>query len=234
MAVPVYSLLSTDEAKAAVKLQSVDATVVARLELMCGWVAQLMEQLGETQFVERAATALVEIHDLAVPQGFIQLRRRPVIGTLVLQVGDPVSTVDVANYYVDTARGLVMMKGGTANARYNRAPPSAFGGHPAWVDFPEDYWSRYGASFPGIPQSATVTYRGGFANTAAAPGDLKRAASDILARWWREEERKSQGLQSEIAQGFTFATKYENKLVNDEDRAIIRMRGNLSRTARSL
>lgn len=234
MPVPVFSILSTDEAKAAVKLQSTDAAVVARLESMCGWVAELMEQLGETYFVERNATPLVEVHDLAAPQGFIQLRRRPVIGAVVLAVGDPAQTVDAANYYVDEALGLVMMKGGTANARHNRQPPSMWAGNPSWVDFPEDYYSRYGGSFAPVPQAATVTYRGGFQTTAAVPGDLKRAAGNILARWWREEERKSQGLQSEIAQGFTFATKYSDKLVSEEDRAIIRMRGNLSRTARSL
>jgi len=236
MPVPTHSLLTADEAKAAIKLQSSDSGIITRLESMLGWVAELIEQIAETQFVERTDDPIVEVHDLAVPQGFLQLRRRPVIEptTLTLSVGDPASLVDPSNYYVDGARGLIMLKGGAASARINRRPPSMFGGNPAWIDFPEDYYSRGGMSFDGIPQSATVSYRGGFETTATVPGDLKRVASNVLARWWREEERKSQGLTSEIAQGFSFATKFVNQLVSDEDRRTIAARGNLSRTARLL
>ena len=79
-----------------------------------------------------------------------------------------------------------------------------------------------------------MLYRGGYVDTDSVPGDLKRAASDILARWWREEERKSQGLTAEVAQGFTFATKWDNKIVSADAQRILKRAGNLSQTARAV
>jgi hypothetical protein len=239
MPAATYSLLSEDEAKAAVRLQSADVSVLGRLNLLAQWTTDLCEQIGETLFVERAATPLDEVHDLSAPQGFLQLRRRPILDMPVVVVGDPVATVLAPTvYHVDAEGGQIILRGTSANPNANRAqPPMTLfkaAGNPLWVDFPEDWWSRFGTGFPPIPHAAVVTYRGGFGTTANVPGDLKRAASNILARWWREEERKSQGLTAEIAQGMTFATKFAASVVSDEDRRLISGRGNLSRTARML
>jgi hypothetical protein len=213
----------------------VDASVIADLNLRAQWATELIEDIAETQFVERSTTALAEIHDLAVPQGFLQLRRRPIIGTVAVVIGDPGTTALLdTTYHVDAVGGQILLKASSANPRANRKPPSMFEGNPNWIDFPEDYFSRYGIAFPAIPHSAVVTYRGGYVNTAAVPGELKRVAGNILARWYREEERKSQGLTSEVAQGLTYATKFDNRLVNDEDRRYILAAGNLSRTAREI
>jgi hypothetical protein len=235
MAAPVYSLLTTDEALAALRVQDVGNITTQLEESWLPAVTELCEQVADTRFVERQAVAIEEIHDLQVAQGFLQLRRRPIIDAAALKLYIPFdgSEVEAEAFLIDEAAGRLMIRNLSASGRPSR-PPSQWDG-PGFVDFPEDYYVRLGGGvFPAVNGAAKVSYRGGYVDTDSVPGALKRAAASILARWYREEERKSQGLTGEIAQGFSFASKFSDAVVTQEDRRILKSLGNLSRTARAV
>lgn len=234
MAEPAWSLLTTAEALDGLRLDGSVGDITTQLEgRYLAQVTEIVEEIVGYQIIERAATVIEELHDLQVVQGFLQLRRRPIIAFSKLFIPADGSEVDTDQYTIDTIEARVMLKGTSGSGRAG-PPPSRWDG-PGFVDFPEDYYARFGGgAFPALVAAAKVEYRGGFENTASVPGGLKRAALDILARWYRDEERKSQGKSSEVAQGFTFVSKFSDQIVSEEVRKMLRRYSNLSKTAREV
>lgn len=229
MAAPAHSLLTLEEARAALRVQS--AAADERIEQLLGLVTEMMEEEAHTRFVERNTTDITEYHDTLAQQTFVVAAVRPIRTVTALYVpASSTTAIEASKYVVDGPAGMVMLKGTGLSSRLRRpAPPIG----PMGADFPEDYYSRYGIAFPEGADAVKLVYRGGFENTAGVPGALKLAASTVLARVYREEERKTQGLTSEIAAGLATAMKFAASYYSDDVRVVLRRYGNLSRTARA-
>lgn len=195
-------------------------------------VTDALEAEAGRQFVLRDANDVTEFHDLAVPQGFLQLRLFPVISVAGVYLGpDATDALDSSLYSIDTAGGVILMKGATANTPRTPSGPSLVA-RSGFYDFPEDAWRLSGRYFPGVVEGAKVVYKGGYANTAAVDGGLRQIAYDVLARIYRERERKSQGKTQEVAQGFSIASKWDPAMLSKDVKERLQRYANRSATAR--
>lgn len=220
-----WSLLSLAEARAALRVKgdAADAELVVLLRIV---TEMIEDELGYRPVT--AASPITEYHDLANPQGFIYLRTRPVVSvTSVLRAGAALATTD---YVVSQREGQIALRGSLV------APVSGSGllkpARTPFVDWPEEQWARGGLYFGQGTDAATVVYVGGYTETSVVPGALKACAEEMLARRYRTRERKSQGVVSEIAQGFSTATKYDPKLMTEDIKARLRPFKTLTTTAR--
>ena len=196
---------------------------------------EMLEREADRQFVLRDANDVTEWHDLANPQGFLQLRLFPAISVTSLFIGvESTTPIDSDLFVVDLAGAVIMMKGATLNPV--RPGPillrgSGAGGFNAF-DFPEDAWRLSGRFFPASVGGARAVYKGGYTDTASVEGGLKQIAFDVLARRYRARERKSQGLTQQVAQGFTIASKWDPSLLTNEEKRRLQRFVTRSETAR--
>jgi hypothetical protein len=228
---PANSPVSQDELKDALRYSAVGSVdTLARLAIR---VVGIMQEITECEIVSTLEedTYYAEFHDLAVPQGFVYVRHRPIRSVRVLKTGLPGSlfTFDAADYIFDADKGMVMLKRGAVNPGAWRPP--------GFIDFPEDYFVRglgvkTGAGFnPGVG-SVYLEYQGGYASADTVPGSLKGAFIDIASRIYRTEENKSQGKAQEVAAGLSIATKFNQDYMSNEVREVLRRNSYLGKTAR--
>ena len=219
-------LVGLAEAKEELQVSSADndsqiAGIITR-------ATDFLEREADRKFVLRDGNDVVEDHDLANPQGFLQLRLYPVISLTSIFVGiDATDPIDVDNFVVDNDGGQILMKGASVTPP---RPGVIF--RPNFTDFPEDAWRLSGRFFPGTVGGAKVTYRGGYATTATVDGALKLIALHVIALIYREIERKSQGKTSEVAQGLSIASKWQPDLLTRELNLRLQKFRNRSETAR--
>ena len=223
----VKDLLTLEEAQIELK-----AEVAAANDLVIAAditrVTELLETEAGREFVLRDGNDVTEDHDLATPQGFLQLRLFPVLSVTSVFMGvDATDAIDSDAYVVDTKGGQIIMK----NSTVTPGRPGV-GFVPGFVDFPEDAWRLSGRHFPAGAGGGKVVYRGGYEDTDSVDGGLKMIALDILARWYRQRERKSQGKTQEVAQGLSIASKWQPDLLTREMKLRLQRFVNRSETAR--
>jgi hypothetical protein len=231
-----WSLVTLEEAKIALRVRGdsqdeeivgilAEAAAIIEGELLFRPVADVGDSEPEAD--------TDEYHDLANPQGFLYVMRRPIRSvTAVYLAGTQISGSD---FIVDYSQGLITLMG----ASVTRPTGSRLGSggyglslSGPFVNFPEDAW-RFGSRyFPATQTAGRVVYKGGWATTETVPETLKGIALDVIARIYRTRERKSQGVVSEIAQGFQLATKYDYKTLNEDLLRRLRSYKTLSKTAR--
>jgi len=226
--VVAWSLLSLAEAKTALRVKGDSAD--PELVVLLRQVTEMIEQeIGYRPVTE--GDAITEVHDLASAQGFLYLRVRPVLSVTSVTLRDSDTALAVDSYRVNYKEGMVSLgRGQTApvfGSGLLRPSPGPF------TDWPEESWARNGGLFfrPGN-DSATIVYSAGYSETSAVPGALKAVAEEVLARRYRTRERKSQGVTSEIAQGFATATRYDPKVLSEDMKARLRPFKTLTQTAR--
>jgi hypothetical protein len=235
-AIVPWSLVSLDEAKVALRVRgdSQDEEIISILSEVADvieWELSFrpVADIGDTLPEEDTD----EYHDLANPQGFIYTLRRPVRSVTALYLGG--ALVSSSDYILDSAAGMVTLMGAKvtppSGSRLGSSP--LYLGSGPFVNFPEDIW-RFGSRyFPATQSAARLVYKGGYAQTETVPPMLKGIALDVAARIYRTRERKSQGVVSEIAQGFQLATKYDMKTLSEDLMARLRQFATLTKTART-
>lgn len=246
MAWPTYALASETETKTALRVQGTGQNTA--LEQLAAQATDVCEDIAERRFVERNpdpadgsqdSVNIIENHDLAVPQRYVYVRVRPIRVVTAVLVGNPSSlqTLPVTDYVIDTEQGMVILKTLSSGnlgiwGDWSSAWGSGVGG--PFTDFPESFLLQggRGPSFPPGVGVVQVKYTGGYAATANVTGELKQAFLDIFARIYRANERKSQGLIQEVAQGLSIGTKFDQNYVSPEAKAVLRSEGNFSKTAR--
>ncbi len=233
-AIVPWSLVTLDELKIALRVRGDSAD--EELTALAAEVADLVEREVGFRLVADIGDSepeadVDEYHDLANPQGFLYVRRRPVRSVTSVYLGG--TLISATDYVLDSKAGLISLMG----AAVTRPSGSHLGvGYrplsSVFTDFPEDVW-RYGSRyFPATQSAARVLYKGGWATTETVDSNLKGIVFEVAARIYRNRERKSQGVSSEIAQGFSTATKYDPKALNDDLRARLRPFKTLTQTAR--
>lgn len=246
MAWPSYALAYEDETKTALRVQGTGQDLA--LEDRATEVTEYFEQIAERRFVERDpdpddgsqySIAIVENHDLAVPQNFLYVRVRPIRVVTAVLVGNPDSlqTLPLTDYVFDGEKGMIILRSGSAGGGlgiWGDWSPVWGAGGGQFVDYPEQYLltGLRGPKFPPGVGVAQVQYSGGYETTDDVSGDLKAAFIDTMARFYREDERKSQGLVQEVAQGLSIGTKFDPKHVSDETMTLLKNQKNFSKTAR--
>lgn len=225
-----YSLLSLEEARVALRVRGDSAD--AELVLLLAQVADIVEEeLGFRAVADIGSSEpeedVDEYHDLANPQGFIYLRRRPI--RTITSVYSSGSLVPPTNYVVDYKSGLVTFVG--AMVTPVRRPLGGFIAGP-FVDWPEDSWRTQSVYFPAGSSAARALYKGGFADTASVVGGIKAVAIDILARLYQTRERKSQGVTSIVGPSGSLATKYDPRVISEDVRGRLRAYATMTTTAR--
>lgn len=232
MAYPTNALATLAELKDTLRVAgtAIDTTF---LETLANGVTGIFNEIADSDIVTRlgAGEFYKEWHDLAVPQGYLDVRHSPIREIVSLQSGLPgtLFTFDADDYVFDAEHGRVMLKRGAVNPGAWRPP--------GFIDYPEDYFTRglgtkTGAGFnPGVG-AAFVEYKGGFESSTTVPWSLKRAWLDVAARIYRSEENKSQGKAQEIAAGLSIATKFNESYISPEAMAMIRRFAYHGKTAR--
>jgi hypothetical protein len=231
-AVVPWSLLSLEEAKSALRARGAGLDDI--LVRLLSWTADIIErELGFRPVTDLGTLApesdVDETHDLSNPQGFLHTLRRPIRSVTAVYAGQDSTALPTSAYSTDFAGGVILLNGGTV------APSRRLlGGFESSIAFffPEDAWRFNSRFFPAGTGMARVVYKAGWANTASVDGALKSIAADVLARLYRAEERKSQGVSSEVAQGFTIATKFDLKALTDDLRSRLLPFKTFSKTAR--
>ena len=219
-AVVPWSLLSLEEARSALRVRGSSADEV--LIRLLSWTADIIERELDFRPVTDLGTLapeadVDEMHDLSNPQGFLHALRRPIRSVTSVYAGQESTALPSSAYSTDFMSGMILLNGGTV------APSRRLLG---------GFESSIAYFFPAGTGMARVVYKGGWANTASVNGVLKSVACDVLARLYRAEERKSQGVSSEVAQGFTIATKFDPKVMSDDLRSRLASFKTLSKTAR--
>lgn len=234
-AIVPWSLVTLQEAKIALRVRgdSADEEITQILAEVASIIEDELEfrpvaDIGDSE--PEADTD--EYHDLANPQGFIYLLRRPVRSvTAVYLAGTQLATTD---YVLDSDQGMISLQGAAAapptGSRLSQGPLYLSRGY--LTGFPEDLWRLGVRYFPGTQGGARVQYKGGFSQTETVPYSMKSIALDVAARIYRTRERKSQGVVSEIAQGFQLATKFDPKVLNEDLAQRLRQFKSFTRTAR--
>jgi hypothetical protein len=203
VALVTYALVTLAETTTALKAAGSSADT--ELEGLIQLVTEEIEHSLGCQIVGTRSTGsdpdITENHDFEVSQGFLYSRRRPIRSVSSLALAGSALTV-TTDYVYDSDSGLFTLVGSST-----AKPSSPLGGRSAFNNWPEDAWRFASRWFSGIT-GATLVYKGGYAATTNVPGPLKLLALDMIARVYRERERKSQGMSSEQAQGFTVFVKY--------------------------
>ncbi len=230
-----WSILTLAEAKLALRVRG-DAADEEIVSLLAEVADIIEDELGFRPVADIEGTEpeadLDEYHDLANPQGFLYVRRRPVRSITTLYLDG--TALGASDYVLDSKAGLITLVGATVT----RMGGSLLGGGAhmplagPFVNFPEDVWRLGSRYFPAKQSAARVLYKGGWETTDTVPASLKSIAIDILARLYRTRERKSQGVMSEIAQGLATAQKYDPKAVSEDLRSRLRGFATLTTTAR--
>jgi len=231
-----WSFVTLDEAKVALRIRgnSADEEIVGILTEVASIIEGELLYRAVNDVGDAAPEADIdEYHDLANPQGFIYTLKRPLRSVTKLYMAG--TEVPSSDYIFDTISGQITLMGSTvtrpSGSHLGQGGYYGLGGR--FTDFPEDLW-RFGSRyFAAIQGSARVLYKGGFAATETVDPTLKGIALDIAARIYRTRERKSQGIISEIAQGFTMASKYDMKTLNEDILRRLRPFVTLTKTART-
>jgi hypothetical protein len=224
-----WSILGLEETKSALRVRGDSADV--ELAEIINATTDIVERFLEFRPVadlglNAPEDDIVEFHDLANPQGFIYSRRRPIRSVTKLMLRDTQMPNDA--FVVDNFSGMVSLAGSSASPQrrilggYLAGPSGVAAPIGPFVSWPEDIWRYQGRYVPQGTSSAILYYKGGWANTYTVDPGLKAVAIDIAARIYRQRERKSQGVASEIAQGFALATKYEPKVVTEDVQSRLR------------
>lgn len=223
-----WSLLTLAEAKTALRTKGDFAD--AELVVLLRQITEMIEQ----EIGYRPVTGgdpITEVHDLANAQGFIYVRVRPVVSITSVTLRGSDDALESTSYRTNFKEGMISLGSGQVAPVFGTGllRPAAT----PFNDWPEESWARQGGLFfrPGN-DSATIVYVAGFSETSAVPGGLKAVAEEMLARRYRTRERKSQGVTSEIAQGFATATRYDPKVLTEDMKARLRPFKTLSQTAR--
>ncbi len=198
MALIEYAVVTVAEVKQAVEIRGTSAD--SELEGLIAMITDELERAFRYEIVSRlvnsAEVDTVEVHDFDVPQGFVYAARRPIRSITTVELAGEV--LNQSDYVVDMKTGLISLVGAPV-ARVECPRPRS---RSPFLDFPEDAALRSGRWFAGH-SGATLTYKGGFSSTAAVSTPIKHLALDMIARLYRERERKSVGLSSEQSQGWT-------------------------------
>lgn len=220
MEYPARAPVSLEDLKDALRV--VSPATEGSLAFIASRVVGIMDELTECDVITRlgASEYYGEWHDLAVPQGYVYLRHKPIRAVRLLQSGLPGSmfTFEATDYVFDAEQGMVMLKRGAVNPGAWRPP--------GFIDFPEDYYTRglgvrSGAGFnPGVG-SVYVEYKGGYLDSDSVQPSLQGAFVDIASRIYRTEENKSQGLVQVVAQGVAVSTRFDPNYVSAEAAKIL-------------
>lgn len=226
--------MTLEEAKA--ELRTEGTLLDTGLAICCGIATGLLESECNRHFFinhdwdpsgDTDEPYIVEGHDLDVRQSSIFVMHRPIRRLKSISIMG--TTLGAETLVVDADAGMVAIKGRTTGIVGLGREPYPVG--PFGPDFPEDYYQRLGGGwFPAGNGLVEVQYLGGFAKTADVPGDLKHLCLDVLARIWRDQERKTQGITLQQT-NLGMVSKYGDDFLPKYGARILMPYRNVSRTA---
>lgn len=229
-----WSLLTLEETKIALRVRG-DAQDEEIISILSEVASLIEDELGFRPVADIGDTEpevdTDEYHDLANPQGFIYTLKRPIRTVTAVYLGG--SLIGSSDYVMDLTAGMITLMGSSVTPPSGSRLSHGFGLSQPFTGFPEDLWRFGGRYFPATQSAARILYKGGWAATETVPASLKNIALDVAARIYRTRERKSQNVVSEIAQGFTLATKIDSKVFSEDIKARLRYFVSLSKTART-